>query len=245
MSAPSPALPVPEYNLTIRDHLTGGALKTLCEVARYTGRFSETGWSQVIDEHRAGGTVLFGTWHANSMMLVAYMRRWVRGENVTAIMPDDWRGGSLVRWLGSSGILPWPMDLEHKGVQTARRLVQLVRFIKKQKYDTYISPDGPEGPSRVIKPGAAYLAQKTGALVLPIAAACRPGYTVNRWDGYRIPLPFSRIHVAVASGFRIAPGDDLDDANELLRRTLNDVQLQARDELYSGNFPLLDSLHHS
>lgn len=239
MTATRGALSPPNYNLTWRDRLYGSVLFTLCEVARYSGRFSETGWPLVMEEHAAGRPVLFATWHANSMMLVAYMRRWIRNQKITAIMPDDWRGGALMHWLGAAGITPWPMDLENKGVQTARRLVELVRFIKKEKYDTYVSPDGPEGPSRVIKPGATYLAQKTGALMIPIAAACRPGYTVNRWDGYRIPLPFSRIHVAVAPGIPVGPKADLKAADETLRRALNDVQLQALDELYSHAIPPL------
>lgn len=240
MSQPAAA---PNYSLTFKDRFNGNVLKALAEAARYTGRISESGWSQVGAEHQAGGTVLFATWHANSMMLVSFMRRWTRNQKITALMPDDWRGGALNYWLSSSGITPWPMDLENKGVETARRLVKLVRFIKKEKYDTYISPDGPEGPSRVIKPGATYLAQKTNSLIMPLAAACRPGYTVNRWDGYRIPLPFARIHVAVAPAYRIGPDENLDDANEQLRRVLNDVQLQARDELYSGEMPLLDTLY--
>ncbi|MDJ0756685.1 MAG: hypothetical protein QNJ45_24330 [Ardenticatenaceae bacterium] len=230
----------PKYQLTPQDRFNGTFLWSLCELARYTCRFSVTGWEQVWAEHEAQRTVIFGTWHANSMMLVAYMRRWVKSLDITAIVPDDWRGGALVEWLIHSDITPWPLDLENKGIGTARRLVELVRFMRTEKYDTYISPDGPEGPSRVIKPGATFLAQKTGSVILPIAAECRPGHTVYRWDGYRVPLPFGRIHIATGPAIRISRGDDLDDANEQLRRALNDVQLQARDELYSRQMPLID-----
>ena len=216
--------------------MNGQVLRLICHLAQKTARITESNWSRIDEHHQAGRAVLYGTWHKNSMMIVSFMRRWRPDVRGSAIIPDDWRGAALYHWLGHSGILPWPMDLEGKGMDTARRFAELIRAVKKGKLDSYISPDGPSGPSHVVKPGLAFLAQKSGLPIFPLAAYSRPSYTMNRWDAYRIPLPFSRIHVAVGEPVCVKRGEDLEQANEKIRQALNNITLQAEAEFYSGEF---------
>jgi lysophospholipid acyltransferase (LPLAT)-like uncharacterized protein len=88
----------------------------------------------------------------------------------------------------------------------ARQLAQLVRLVKEGK-NCYITPDGPDGPAYVVKPGVAYIARKTGAAVLPVGAYTRYGYHLNRWDQYMVPRPFSRISLVVGAPVEAPPAD--------------------------------------
>jgi lysophospholipid acyltransferase (LPLAT)-like uncharacterized protein len=69
-----------------------------------------------------------------------------------------------------------------------------------------IVADGPRGPRREAKPGAAWLARRTGLPVFGATADCPIGFTLNSWDRCRIPLPFSRVRLRVA---RVEPGEFL------------------------------------
>lgn len=60
-----------------------------------------------------------------------------------------------------------------------------------------ITPDGPRGPRRKIKPGALFAAQKTQAPLIPVVYKASREYRLKSWDRFRIPLPFSRVHVAL------------------------------------------------
>lgn len=82
----------------------------------------------------------------------------------------------------------------------AKALLSLVKEMKDGK-NTSITVDGSRGPYHVAKPGAVLLAQKTGAFILPIGMAYQACYRLSNWDKFEIPLPFSRVCMAVGAPF--------------------------------------------
>ncbi len=72
----------------------------------------------------------------------------------------------------------------------ARGLIGLKRLMEKGYHATF-AVDGPKGPIHEVKPGAVYLAKKTGAPVVGLAASASPAYIFSRaWDLYLLPWPF-------------------------------------------------------
>ncbi len=53
--------------------------------------------------------------------------------------------------------------------------------------------DGPRGPRRVAKPGAAWLSRETGLPVFHVTAEVKWGFRLNSWDRCVVPLPFSTV----------------------------------------------------
>ena len=66
--------------------------------------------------------------------------------------------------------------------------------------------DGPRGPRYVAKRGPVYLAKATGAAITPFYVAVSKKWTLNSWDRFVIPMPFSRAIVQVAPKIYV-PGD--------------------------------------
>ena len=56
-----------------------------------------------------------------------------------------------------------------------------------------ITLDGPRGPRRVTKPGAAILAVRTQTPIIPHAFVAEPAWRLKSWDRFLIPKAFSRI----------------------------------------------------
>jgi lysophospholipid acyltransferase (LPLAT)-like uncharacterized protein len=57
-----------------------------------------------------------------------------------------------------------------------------------------LAVDGPRGPRRVAKPGAYYLAAKTGRPIYPVGAAVSWAYVFKKsWSRSRIPLPGAKV----------------------------------------------------
>lgn len=73
-----------------------------------------------------------------------------------------------------------------------------------------VTPDGPRGPRRVMKPGLARMASRAGCLVVPAATAASPRIVVNSWDRFHVPLPFGRAALVFLPP--IAVPQDADDA---------------------------------
>jgi lysophospholipid acyltransferase (LPLAT)-like uncharacterized protein len=69
--------------------------------------------------------------------------------------------------------------------------------------DILITPDGPRGPAYELGPGIVFLAQKTGAAVVPINMEFSSCWRVNSWDGFILPRPFSKVRVIFGPAHRV------------------------------------------
>ena len=69
-----------------------------------------------------------------------------------------------------------------------------------------ITPDGPRGPARVMKPGAVILAERTGAPILPVHAQAGRSWRLSTWDGLIVPKPFATVEVSYGPPIRVGRG---------------------------------------
>jgi lysophospholipid acyltransferase (LPLAT)-like uncharacterized protein len=70
--------------------------------------------------------------------------------------------------------------------------------------DVLITPDGPRGPAYELGPGIIFLAQKTGAPVVPVNMEYSNCWRVKSWDRFIIPKPFSKVRVIIGQPQRIS-----------------------------------------
>jgi lysophospholipid acyltransferase (LPLAT)-like uncharacterized protein len=92
-------------------------------------------------------------------------------------------------------------------VRAARRIMLHERRL------AVITVDGPQGPKYRVKPGAIYLAQKTGALLVPLRITMPdPLVFADSWDQFRVPYPGSRCCVHIGEPYEIADKDVTPDA---------------------------------
>ena len=68
-----------------------------------------------------------------------------------------------------------------------------------------ITADGPRGPKFIAKPGTAQLAQLTGGQVMPFYVLPQRSWTLNSWDSFMIPKPFSRVVITNAKCVEYMP----------------------------------------
>ena len=115
----------------------------------------------------------------------------------------------------------------------ARGLIGLKRLMDKGCHATF-AVDGPKGPLAEVKPGAVYLAKKSGAPVVAMASSASPAHIFSRaWDLYLLPWPFGK--GAVVFGDPIYFDDDTSDEamsrdSHVLKEILTKLQQRA-DEL--------------
>jgi len=69
--------------------------------------------------------------------------------------------------------------------------------------DVVITPDGPLGPVYELGPGIIFLAQKTGAPVLPVNMEYSSFWRIKSWDRFIVPRPFAKIRVIVGAPHRV------------------------------------------
>jgi lysophospholipid acyltransferase (LPLAT)-like uncharacterized protein len=84
--------------------------------------------------------------------------------------------------------------------------------------DVLLTPDGPRGPAYELGQGIIFLAQKTGAPIVPINMEYSSCWRVKSWDRFIIPKPFSKVRVTMGQPQQIRPTATADEfENERLR----------------------------
>jgi len=88
-----------------------------------------------------------------------------------------------------------------------------------------ITNDGPKGPPQTAKPGSLSIARKKNVQLVTITGTANRYFEFNSWDKFRLPKPFSTIHLNIATPLNI---DDTslssEDEVELLSNYMNEQQ---------------------
>lgn len=90
----------------------------------------------------------------------------------------------------------------------------------KSGLSTVITPDGPRGPVKQLKPGALIMAAQTGVPIIPMTFTPSASWIMPTWDKKLWPKPFSRITITYHAPIWVQNADDLALA-ETLAKALN------------------------
>ncbi len=187
-------------------------------------RFEVSGAEHQESTWKAGQPVVFTTWHGRILPLL-YLYR----DNGLVMLVSQHRDGEYLARLGARlGYDAVRGSSTRGGFESVRELVRKVRAGR----SLAITPDGPQGPREVFKPGALQVARLTGAPVIPVMAGSRSAWWVEGWDRFLIPKPFARVRVAIGDPHYVpreaGVGDLADHARQLeaeLRRLKTAVDL--------------------
>jgi lysophospholipid acyltransferase (LPLAT)-like uncharacterized protein len=219
--------------ISFTDKVSGSLLYTLSRLVQKTCRYQVSGLEYLESAFSSDRPVIVTGWHGITMMLIPYAIKYQDSSSFVVLMPNDWRGAGLKVFTEQLGAIPYPMNLHGDStLGTGRQLVRLVREVVSGKH-IYLTPDGPDGPSFVIKPGMTYIAKKANAVLLPCGGYVRHAYVVPRWDRYVVPYPFSRVSLCFGEPYTIPPEiKDLAEIDEHLVDLIHRVTMQAAANYY-------------
>ena len=130
-------------------------------------------------------------WHNRLLIMPYVLRRFTPARHGAALISASRDGDLLTQAIHRFGFDVVRGSSSRMG---ASALLQLSQVLSKGG-DVVITPDGPLGPAYELGPGLVFLAQKTGALVLPMNMEYSSCWRLKNWDRFIIPRPFSRIRV--------------------------------------------------
>ncbi len=129
-------------------------------------------------------------WHGRLLYPLRLMQVY-RQRRVTVLVSRSRDGEWISQIAQRFGVLPTRGSSRRGGGQG---LLEMVRRVQ-EGYIACVTPDGPRGPRYHVQPGVVSLAQKTGAAIVPITYNAKWRKVMRSWDGFVLPLPFSRIVV--------------------------------------------------
>lgn len=207
----------------LQNFMTGLAYR-LADLYTKTLRIEFDGLDALKEFMKAGGRVIFASWHQRifggfygpklfDRPFCIMMSRSRDGEFVAKIIQ---RIGGWIPIRGSSS----------RGGAPA--LHAMIKSILKYQVGVLIV-DGPTGPPRVVKPGVIALAQKTHAAISLGLISYEHSWEFNSWDRFMIPKPFSRVLIRFSHPYPVSQQTN-DEQFEALRLDLEEKLIQGYKE---------------
>jgi lysophospholipid acyltransferase (LPLAT)-like uncharacterized protein len=172
------------------------------------------------------GPAIYCVWHNRLALCLVQYFGYVKKRNQTpgmaALVSASKDGGFLAAILECFGVQPVRGSSSRRGPQALLELTSRAE----RGYDLAITPDGPRGPRYVAQEGVIGLARVTGFPIIPASYYLGWKVQAKSWDGFQIPLPFSRCDMVFGQPVWV-PREASDAEREALRlqlqRTLKEI----------------------
>ena len=146
--------------------------------------------SETLGLIESGKPVLFTTWHCHLLSPLFYRRRYYGHLPPLVLMASPSRDGEFISDMARDlGFIVCPGSRRKGGV---RALQNMAGYMLKGHSGGIIA-DGSRGPARVAQKGVLFLAREARVPIIPLAVAASRKITLNTWDRFELPLPFSRL----------------------------------------------------
>ena len=159
-------------------------------------------------------------WHNRLLIFPFVLRRFFSNRRGAALISAS-RDGDLL----ADAIRRFGFDIVRGSSSRlgASAILQLTDVLASGR-DVVITPDGPRGPAYELGPGIIFLAQKSGAAVVPINMEYSSCWRLKSWDRFVLPRPFAKICVIVGQPHRVRSTNTVDDF-EVERLRLQDTMM--------------------
>jgi lysophospholipid acyltransferase (LPLAT)-like uncharacterized protein len=148
-----------------------------------------------------GENYIGALWHNRLLIFPFVLRRFFSNRHGAALISAS-RDGELL----ADAIKRFGYDVVRGSSSRlgASAILQLADILA-SGHDVVITPDGPRGPAYELGPGIIFLAQKSGAAVLPITIEYSSCWRINSWDRFIVPRPFAKARVIIGHPHQVRP----------------------------------------
>ncbi|HEU5248191.1 MAG TPA: lysophospholipid acyltransferase family protein [Candidatus Udaeobacter sp.] len=138
-------------------------------------------------------------WHNRLLIFPLVLRRFLPNRQGAALISPSRDGDLLADAIQRFGYDVVRGSSSRLGASAIRQLTEVLASGR----DVVITPDGPLGPAYELGSGIIFLAQKSGAAVLPMNLEYSHCWRLGSWDRFIVPRPFAKVRVLVNQPHRV------------------------------------------
>lgn len=174
--------------------------------------------------------IVFAGFHGQNRLVVAIMKylEVPHDKTIGVVIAGDHRQEMLESLSRKLGYKSYAIAMSEHSLRGARELLKAINDLKSgQVACLFLAVDGPDGPAFEPKPGAAFIAQRAGAAIVPMAIHSPQAIVLqDRWDQMAMPVPYSDVFVYF--GESIAANSDLK-TDEILSRISESLMMATKE----------------
>ena len=160
-------------------------------------------------------------WHNRLLLFPFVLKRYLPARRGAALISASRDGAILADLIERFDFEVVRGSSSRQGASAIRQLSEVIASGR----DVVITPDGPRGPAYQLGQGIIYLAQQSGAEVVPVNMEYSSSWRVKSWDRFILPKPFSKVRVILAPPHRVA-ATSTEEEFERERVRLQEVMMQ-------------------
>lgn len=145
--------------------------------------------------------VIFAIWHNRLLMLPRVFDPSFPTRQSYGLISASRDGDMIANWIERAGYGTIRGSSSRKGVAALRQLMDTLAA----NGNVLFTPDGPRGPVYQVSQGVVFLAQKSGAPVVPIHMEYSSCWRLKSWDRFVVPRPFATLRAIFGAPIRIPP----------------------------------------
>jgi lysophospholipid acyltransferase (LPLAT)-like uncharacterized protein len=145
--------------------------------------------------------VIFAIWHNRLLMLPRVFDPSFPSRQSYGLISASRDGDLIAYFIERSGYGTIRGSSSRKGVIALRQLIDTLAAGD----NVLFTPDGPRGPVYQATQGIIFLAQKSGAPIVPIHMEYSSCWRLKSWDRFAVPRPFATLRAIFGAPIQIAP----------------------------------------
>jgi lysophospholipid acyltransferase (LPLAT)-like uncharacterized protein len=149
--------------------------------------------------------VIFAIWHNRLLMLPRVFDPSFQTRQSYGLISASRDGDLIAVFIERSGYGTIRGSSSRKGVIALR---QLVDMLASREGNVLVTPDGPRGPVYQVSQGVVFLAQKSGAPIVPIHMEYTSCWRMKSWDRFVVPKPFATLRAIFGAPIQLPPLED-------------------------------------
>ncbi|MEO6053579.1 MAG: lysophospholipid acyltransferase family protein, partial [Chthoniobacterales bacterium] len=173
-----------------------------------------------LKENSPDHPVIFTFWHNRILAItLAFLRYYPASRKGLVVLTSPSKDGKILAEVARG----FGMDAIYgsNNKRPLQAVTQSTTSLNEGK-DLAITPDGPRGPCYRLSPGVIFISQKEKIPILPVHVKFSRCIRLKSWDGFRIPLPFSRIDIKIGP-YEWIPQTDSDESFEAERLRIENI----------------------
>jgi len=145
--------------------------------------------------------VIFAIWHNRLLMLPRVFDPCFPTRQSFGLISASGDGDLIAIFIERSGYGTVRGSTSRKGVIALRQMVETLAA----GGNILVTPDGPRGPVYQVSQGIVFLAQKSGAPVVPIHMEYSSCWRLKSWDRFVVPWPFAKLRAIFGAPIAVPP----------------------------------------
>jgi len=172
-----------------------------------------------------GKSVIIASWH--NTLLTVFMGLSKKG--FFGLAGNHHPDAEIISRIGSK--LGWNVIRGSSTDGGKKAYIEMIEILRQNKNVFAITPDGPQGPAKIPKPGAIRAAQKTGAVIIPVAGQSTRRWSFKNWDTFYLTKPFAKTYLLFGEPLTFSKDDAFEDCSMRLKRSLDNLENKVNEDV--------------